>query len=134
MTNEHRKASEYAAALDVFTSEGGSPPSSQVERPMLRVGVGAESEGTDFGDKDYRYEQLADAVAYALLRGATPVEEEDVARPPHRDSIVAPNDADWALMTSLGVQFDGRAFRFAGSRYNRLQDAVNSARRVQATG
>lgn len=132
MTNEHRKASEYAAALDVFTSEGGSQPSSQAERPMPRVG--ADSEGTDSGCKGYRYEQFADAVAYALLRGATPVEEEDVARPPHRDSIVAPNDADWALMTSLGVQFDGRAFRFAGSRYNRLKDAVNSARRVQATG
>jgi len=130
MTNEHRKASEYAAALDVFTSEGGSQPSSQAERPML--GVGAESEGTDFGDKGYRYEQLADAVAYALLRGATPVEEEDVARPPHRDSIVAPNDAEWALMTSLGIQFDGRAFRFAGSRYTRLIEAVNSVRRVQA--
>lgn len=131
MTNEHRKDSEYAAALDVFTSEGGSQHSSQAEWPMLRFW--AESEVTDFGYKGYRYEQFADAVAYALLRRATPVEEEDVARPPHRDSVVAPNDAEWALMTTLGIQFDGRAFRFAGSRYNRLKDAVNSARRVQAT-
>jgi hypothetical protein len=130
MTNEHRKASEYAAALDVFTSEGGSQPSSQAERPMLRGR--AESEGTEFAYKGYRYEQLADAVAYAFLRGATPVEEEDVARPPHRDSIVAPNDAEWALMTSLGIQFDGRAFRFAGSRYTRLKEAVESVRRLQA--
>ena len=132
MTDEHRKASEYAAAIDVFTSEGGRQPSSQDESPMPRVG--AESEGTDFGCKGYRYEQLADAVAYALLRRATPVEEEDVARPPHRDSIVAPSDADWALMTSWGIEFDGRAFRFAGSRYARLKEAVNSARRVQAAG
>lgn len=62
------------------------------------------------------------------------MEEEDVARPLHRDSIVAPNDAEWALMTSLGIQFDGRAFRFAGSRYTRLKEAVNSVRRVQAAG
>jgi hypothetical protein len=132
MTNEQQKASEYATALDVFTSEGGSQPSSRAERPMLRGG--AESKEANFGYKGYRYEQLADAVAYALLRQAPLVEEEDVARPPHRDSVVAPSDAEWALMTSLGIQFDGRAFRFAGTRYNTLKKAVNSARRVQATG
>jgi hypothetical protein len=60
MTDEHRKASEYAAALDVFTSEGGSQPPSQAEWPMLRVG--AESEGTDFDYKGYRYARLKEAV------------------------------------------------------------------------
>jgi hypothetical protein len=80
MTNEHRKASEYAAAVDVFTSEGGSQRSSQAERPMPQIG--ARSKGIQFGYKGYRDEQLADAVTEALLRRETPVEEEDVARFP----------------------------------------------------
>lgn len=129
MSNERRKASEYAAAVDVFTSEGGRQPSNDSERQILKLGI--ESGGADYY-RGYRYEQLADAVAYALLKQATPVEEEDVARPPHRNTIVALDDADWALMASLRIQFDGLAFRFAQYRYDRLTDAVNSARRAQA--
>lgn len=130
MSNEPRRVSEYAAAVDVFTSEGGRQPSSDDKRQVLKLGI--ESDTADYCCKGYRYEQLADSVAYALLIGATPGEEEDIARPPHRNAIVAPDDADWALMASLGIQFDGRAFRFAEYRYDRLKDAVNSARRAEA--
>jgi hypothetical protein len=37
-------------------------------------------------------------------------------------------------MAPLGIQFDGRAFRFAGYRYDRLADAVNYARRANEVG
>ena len=45
----------------------------------------------------------------------------------------APTDAERALMAPLGIQFDGRAFCFAGSRYDRLADAVSNARRANTT-
>jgi len=44
----------------------------------------------------------------------------------------APTDAERALMAPLGIQFDGRAFRFAGNHYDRLADAVSYARRANA--
>ena len=128
MSNEH--LAQYAAAVDVFDSEGGRQSSSDAERPVLKPGI--EPDAADDCSKGYRYEQLADAVAYALLIRSTPVEEEDVVRPSHRNAIAAPDDADWALMASLGIQFDGRAFRFAEYRYDRLKDAVKSARRAGA--
>lgn len=39
-------------------------------------------------------------------------------------------EADQALMASLDIVFDGRAFWFAGSRHERLADAVAHARRA----
>ncbi len=53
-------------------------------------------------------------------------------RPPSRKPCPAPTDADRALMATLGIQFDGYAFCFAGSRYDRLADAVAYARRANA--
>jgi hypothetical protein len=49
-----------------------------------------------------------------------------------RHPCPAPTEAERALMAPLGIQFDGRAFRFAGYRYDRLADAVSYARRASA--
>lgn len=129
MSIEHRQSNDLsrdAAALDVFASEGGRQPS-DVARETLELGV--EREGLDYYYKGYRYERLADALAYARLRRSTPAEE--LAAPStRRNPLAAPNDADWALMSSLGIRFDGRAFRVGGYRYDRLNDAVSSARRA----
>jgi len=46
----------------------------------------------------------------------------------HHDQLAVSNDRQWALMSSLGIQFDGRAFRFGGYRYDRLEDAASRAR------
>ena len=80
----------------------------------------------------YLFEQLGDALAYARLTHARPDEEDDGGPPRHHRAFVPPTDAEQALMASLGIQFDGRAFRFAGYRYDRLANAVNYAR--QANG
>ena len=44
----------------------------------------------------------------------------------------APTDAERALMAPWGIQFDGRAFRFAGHCHARLADAMSYARRANA--
>jgi len=79
----------------------------------------------------YRYEHLGDALAHARLTRARP-DEENGGPPRFQTVLVSPTDAEQALMASLGIQFDGRAFRFAGYRYDRLANAVNYAR--QANG
>jgi hypothetical protein len=43
---------------------------------------------------------------------------------------VAPTPGEQAVMAAHGIQFDGRGFRFAGFRYDRLIDAVRQSRRA----
>ena len=129
MSIEHpqpRDASQGAAAVDVFTSEGGRPPS-ELEREMQELGV--EADGPEYYFRGYHYERLADALAYARLKRLAP-EGEDASPPTRSRAWVAPSEKDRALMASLGIEFDGRAFRFGEYRYDRLADAVSSARRA----
>lgn len=131
MSNTHRNPTDlllHAAAVDAFTFEGRRSPSDEGEREMAELGIGRD--GADYGYKGYRYERLADAIAYARLTRSRPARENEVAPPWRRNTLEAPNDSEQALMASLGIQFDGRAFRFAGFRYDRLADAVNYARRA----
>lgn len=103
MSRRHRNATElaqYAAAVEVFTAEGGHLPPEAAERQRAEPGVRRDG-------SDYCYE------------GCKPLAE--------------PTGAERVLMASLGIQFDGRAFRFAGYRCTRLADAVNYARRANAT-
>lgn len=41
----------------------------------------------------------------------------------------APTQRERSVMVAHGIQFDGRGFRFAGFRYDRLIDAVHQSRR-----
>jgi hypothetical protein len=103
MSRRHRNANElaqYAAAVEVFTAEGGHLPPDEGERQMDELGV--RRDASDYFYKGYR-------------------------------PSAAPTGTERVLMASLGIQFDGRTFRFAGCRYDRLTDAVNHARRADAT-
>ena len=79
----------------------------------------------------YRYEQLGDALAHARQTRSGPDEEADNDSSRQRPAFVPPTDAEQLLMASLGIQFDGRSFRFAGYRYDRLADAVLYARQAE---
>jgi hypothetical protein len=118
--------SPAAAALDVFTSEGGRAPTEEEERQMAELGI--HREGPDYDYRGYRYEKWSDAVAYACM--ARPDAADDEVGPPRRHRHAASlSDADRASMAALGIQFDGRSFRFGAYRYDLLADAVQSARR-----
>lgn len=80
------------------------------------------------GRPRYRYDQLTDALAQARVTGAQPTAEAAVHGQHGPRPMPAP--AEQALMASLGIQFDGCAFRFAGYRYERLADALVEARRA----
>jgi hypothetical protein len=74
----------------------------------------------------YRYEQLMEALAYARITLSRPVDATETRA---HEQVAAPTGSERAVMSSLGIEFDGRAFRMAGYRYQRLADAVNYARR-----
>jgi hypothetical protein len=120
---------QYAAAVEVFTSEGVRVPSAEGERQMAELGV--QRDGSDYLYQGYRYEQLGDALAYAHLARSRPGGGEGPAPFLHKPPA-PPTAAERALMEPLGIRFDGRAYRFAGYRYDRLDDAVNYALRARA--
>lgn len=117
------------AAADGCTSAWEGLPSTDDDRRMVELGIGRD--GLDYVYKAYRYEKLADAIAYAQLVRSRGLEPADVFPSPRRCSpFVPPSATEQALMASLGIQFDGRQFRFGGFCYDRLPDAVNYARRL----
>ena len=65
-------------------------------------------------------EQQHATVSLCIDRGV-----ED-GRPP----AVALTPGEQAVMAAHGIQFDGRGFRFAGFRHDRLVDAVRHSRRA----
>lgn len=120
-----------AAAEDAFTSEGGHVVEQGPERERLMTEFGIDYDGVDYGFHCYRYERLAEAVAYARLLRSHPG-QEDAGGPPRRARTVAvPTEADRALMESLGIGFESGAFHFRGFRYDLLADAVTYARHHQ---
>jgi hypothetical protein len=128
MSNQHRRSRDLrqqAAAAETDMSDADRSPPGEGERPDAQPDVRADATG-------YRYEQLGDALAHARQTRSGPDEEDSSDPSMQRPAFVPPTDAEQMLMASLGIQFDGRAFRFAGFRYDRLADAVLYAR--QAAG
>lgn len=118
-----------AAALDVFTSEGGRPPTQEEERRMDALGI--RRDGPDYEYHGYRYQDWSDAVAYACMARPDGAADEVGPHRPHRKATPL-TDADHASMAALGIRFDGRGFRFGPYRYELLADAVRFARQEAA--
>ena len=126
MSHQHRRSRDLrqqAAAAEAPMPGAGRPP-----------GEGEPQDAQPDGrsqDTGYRYEQLGDALAHARQTRSGPDEEADNDSSRQRPAFVPPTDAEQLLMASLGIQFDGRSFRFAGYRYDRLADAVLYARQAE---
>ena len=130
-TNRDSTGGGSNAAVEVCTSAWEPLPPTDDKERMVELEIGRD--GLDYVYQAYRYEKLADAIAYAQLVRSRGLEAADVA-PSHRrcSPFVPPSATEQALMASLRIQFDGRQFRFGGFCYDRLPDAVNYARRVAA--
>lgn len=79
----------------------------------------------------YRYERLADAVAYARLMRARQTERTHSSAFERIDAVESPNAADRQLMIELSISFENGSFVFEGYRYDHLIDAANYARHRQ---
>lgn len=118
-----RDLPQQAAAADVPQAGAGRLPPGEGEPRAAQLDTPA---GGD--DAGYRYEQLGDALTHARQSRSGPDEGND-GHP--RPASVPPTNSEQTLMASLGIQYDGRSFRFAGFRYDRLADAVLYARRAE---
>jgi len=95
-------------------------------RQMAEFHVGFN--GRHYGYNGYRYEQFADAVAYARLMQARSSKDDAGGSFRLAETLALPTDAERRLMVSLTIAFDNGTYRFEGFRYDGLQDAVNYAR------
>ncbi len=113
------------------TSEfpGASIPESERNRAMQ---LGISFNGNQFIYRDFRYDQLPDAIKYAESdikrqgKPATPTHPEDwLPRP-------LPSSEDQALMKQYGIVFEAWRYRYQDYRYDRLADAVKYAQKLSA--
>lgn len=135
MTRTPRRTTDErqdAAAQELFTSEGApAAPSAadDLERRMKTLLVSFD--GAQYLYNGFRYDHLADAMAYASLMVSRPqFERSNTLRAPAAFS--PPTDAQRTLMGTLGVELVDRIYRFEGYRYDRLSDALAYARQSQA--
>jgi len=126
MTKLHRQSPDDFQFAREGTSEAAP---SERERQMAEFRI--ECDGLRFHYNGYRYDKLADAVAYASLMRARP-EQHDAGGPsPRGATFTSPTDDERTLMASLGIGHAAGAYRFGDFRYERLSDAVNYAKLVR---
>lgn len=94
--------------------------------------LGISFDGRHYHYREFRYDRLADALAYARRERSGP------PHPPRGEASqwAAPvelTDAERRQMAEFGITFDGTAFHYGPYRYDTLSDACNYARLTRST-
>lgn len=92
------------------------------DTPIPTPVAGVSFDGRAYRYGEYRYDRLADAVAYSELdraRGAA----APTAALPNAAAVIDLTGWDAEAATRLGVTFDGKVFRYLEYRYDRFADA-----------
>lgn len=100
------------------------------QRDMAELSIRYNGRRYDYNG--YRYDVLADAVAYARLqaaRGATAAQSAHAYAPER--PLAPPTSAEQQLMARLSITYDPTGYRHDGFRYELLSDAVHYAERVE---
>jgi hypothetical protein len=110
---------------------GGRDVNAQAQLAQMAE-LRVECDGLRFRYNGYRYDRLADALAYARLMRSRPGTHDTAGTSPPRATEFAPPTADErTLMASLGIAVADGAYRFGDFRYERLSDAVNYAKLIR---
>jgi hypothetical protein len=100
----------------------------EVERLRLMSEFSIVHGGRHYYFDDYRYERLADAVAYAQVLQSRASPRSDTCSRARFDDVESPDAADRQLMTTLDISFENGMYQFEGFRYEHLADAAGYAR------
>ncbi len=100
-------------------------PASALEEQRLRTELGIRRIGWRYEYRGYRYDRLADAVAYARLGREHPRDQAARGALPQADEPPPlPSSEELALMATWDIRFDAGIYSFQNYRYERLCDAV----------
>lgn len=93
------------------------------DTPIPTDAAGVSFDGRVYRFGEYRYDRLADAVAYSQLELARGAAVTSVPTLPGSASRIDFTDWDADAALRLGVTFDGKVFRYLEYRYDRWADA-----------
>lgn len=115
------------------TNGGGSvsaPARTEREQTMHEYAIGFDGLRYDF--HGYRYDRLADALAYARLMRTRPASDNPQGSYVRGEPVVGPSEGDLHAMVTLGIGYEAGSYRYATFKYDRLADAVRYAEAVRA--
>ncbi len=134
----HREFSDSTGRADLSTSSTGATAAahtrpdaapallSTAQRREMRD-LSIHFNGRRYDCNGYRYDVLADAVAYARLQRGRGSSAQGEYAYRSEEPLRFPADAERELMARLSITFDTTGYRYAGFRYERLSDAVRYA-------
>mgnify|MGYP003595648695 CR=1 FL=1 len=105
-----------------------SDPSVSAAQQREAMQLGIAFNGFQFVYRDYKYDRLPDAVAYAKLEATRGEGQAAVTNPAAWLDRPVPSAADLEVMQRHGIRFENWRYRFQDYRYDRLADALNYAR------
>ncbi len=110
-------------------STTGSASRSSIESDRdFAMQLGISFNGTQFVYRDFKYDKLTDAVAYAELDRSRTGAHLTASPPEAWLERPVPSASDDQLMKQYGISLDGGRYRYRDYRYDRLGDAMNYAR------
>lgn len=134
MTKTHRRTTD-----ERFCTSAPEPLSADESRAASERGaltlemreLGIAQDGPGYVYNGYRYDRLADALAYARLIASRPLRRDAGGTAVPGCAVAPPGRAEEALMAPLGIVFSDGHYRFESYRYDHLADAMNYARLVR---
>jgi hypothetical protein len=131
ITSSESPETKLSQATTDFVGEGGRVLVSDGQTELddcarLMSALGIHYDGRRYLYKTYRYDRLADAIAYAQLTGHRD-KDQDIPAVVQRAAFAGPSPEDQLVMTDLHISFEAGVYRFDGFQYDRLADAVNYA-------
>jgi hypothetical protein len=84
-------------------------------------------DGRNYRYKEYRYDRVTDAIAYAKLDRSRPGYVKAGLVQPKWPEPKRPSALNQEVMDKLGITFDGKCYRLGEYRYDQFADAINYA-------
>jgi hypothetical protein len=103
------------------TSHSSSVP------PLVEPELGIWFDGRAYHYRQYCYDRLDDAIAYARVDRRSPGYHEE-RLPDHWEEWQGPTGAETAQMAAFGIVYENGFYRYGPFRYESLDDALNYAR------
>ncbi len=108
--------------------DGEASDTERAQRLALMNGFAISYNGRHYCYRQYRYDRLEDAVAYARLCVGRPVDVASEAMP-SPEHVEVPTAEQHAEMSAAGIRYANGSYTLGDYRYERLQDALVQSRR-----
>lgn len=107
-------------------------PAAPADRERLMAEHSISFDGRRYHYARYRYDNLADALAYAKLQHSLGLDHSLIDPTPPAQQVEAPDASQRQLMATLAITFADGVYHLGPYRYDRLADAVSYARHQRA--